>query len=108
MFTPHMAATSTISLIRLCKAATCWEFKPTTSVSWLKPASVCAGAAVYLLQDGGVSGQDDAVLDESHADPPGRSQLLRSGVEPTTLQLKVPLRGRIHRTHRQLQLPVTG
>lgn len=67
-----------------------------------------SGAALYLLQDRSVGGEDDVVLDKSHTDPPGRPQLLRSGVEPTTLQLKVPLRGSVHCTHRQLQLPVTG
>lgn len=60
----------------------------------------------YLLQDGGVGGQHDVVLDESHTGPSGRPQLLLHSVEPVTLQLKVTLAGSFHGTGREVQLPV--
>lgn len=60
----------------------------------------------YLLQDGGVGGQHNVVLDESHTDPSGRPQLLLQSVEPVTLQLKVTLAGSFHGTRREVQLPV--
>lgn len=60
----------------------------------------------YLLQDGGVGGQHNVVLDESHTDPSGWPQLLLQSVEPITLQLKVALAGSFHGTGREVQLPV--
>lgn len=61
----------------------------------------------YLVQDGGISGQNDAVLNESNADPSGRPQLFLSSFETVTLQLKVTLGGSVHSTCREVQLPVT-
>lgn len=58
-----------------------------------------------LVPDGGVGGQDDAVLNEPDADPSGRPQLFRGGFEPVTLQLEVPLGGGVHGTCREVQLP---
>lgn len=60
----------------------------------------------YLLQDGGVSGQHNVVLDESHTGPSGRPQLLLHSVKPVTLQLKVTFTGSFHGAGREVQLPV--
>lgn len=50
---------------------------------------ICAGPD--LVQDRGVSWQNNAVLNESHPDPPGLPQLFLDSFEPVTLQLKVSL-----------------
>lgn len=60
----------------------------------------------YLLQDGGIGGQHNVVLDESHTGPSGRPQLLLHGVELITLQLKVALAGSFQGAGREVQLPV--
>lgn len=110
MFTPHMAATSTISPIRLCMALICTWFTP---VAFKLNQSVCMWCSVsdmwlspYLVQDGGVSGQNDVVLNESHTDPSGRPQLFQRSVEFVTLQFKFTFRGSFHSTCREVQLPV--
>lgn len=52
----------------------------------------------YLVRDGGVSGQNDAVLNESNADLSGRPQLFLRSFEPVTLQLEVALGGSVRST----------
>lgn len=52
---------------------------------------LCICADPDLVQDRGVSWQNNAVLNESHPDPPGRPQLFLDSFEPVTLQLKVAL-----------------
>ena len=64
------------------------------------------GLSPYLVQDGGVSWQDDVVLNESHTDPSGRPQLLLRRFKPVRLQLKVTLGRRVHSACWNVQLPV--
>lgn len=116
-FTPHMAATATISPTRLCMALICGGDRrnssyPLSHISahlylYLpQQASLCACSVPDLVQDRGVSRQNDAVLDESHPDPPGRPQLFLDGFETVTLQLKVTLQGSFHSTCWEVQRPV--
>lgn len=104
MFTPHMAATSTISPIRLCMAVTCGGRK--NHQTDVRHLSITARPNLHLVRDEGVGGEDDVVLNESNTDASGRPQLFLRGVEPVALQLKVTLRGSVHGTWRQVQLPV--
>lgn len=104
MFTPHMAATSTISATRACMAAICGGWAA-AGQSWTASVPGTWYLVPYLVQDGGVGGQHAAVLDEAHADPPGRPQLLLRGVEPATLQLKVALTGSFQGAGGEIQSP---
>lgn len=60
-----------------------------------------------LVKDGGISGQNNAMLDESHPDPSGWPQLFLGSFKPVTPQLKVTLRRSLHSTCWELQIPVT-
>lgn len=72
----------------------------------IKQLAASHWSLTHLVQDGGVSRQDNMVLNESHPDPPGRPQLFLRGFKPVPLQLKVPLRGSLHSACREVQLPV--
>lgn len=77
------------------------------SYQWMQPnTQLQVLLNQYLLQDGGVGGQHNVVLDESHTGPPGRPQLLLHSIEPVALQLKVTLAGSFHCAGREVQLPV--
>ena len=60
-----------------------------------------------LVEDGGVGRQNNAMLYESHPDPPGWPQLFLCSFKPVALQLKVTFEGSGHSTRREVQLPET-
>lgn len=74
----------------------------------LTPDRICLHVSFGpdLVQDGVISGPDNAVLNKSHADPPGRPQLFPRCIKPVALQLKAVLGGGVHSTCRDVQLPV--
>lgn len=77
-----------------------------TKIKHVTQLQVVACLGPYLLQDRGIGGQHNVVLDESHTDPSGWTKLLLHGIKLATFKLKVTLAGSFHGRGREVQLPV--